>query len=109
MKKVSAYKLAARDEVRSLLKYLDDYNHVSRKRVMELILELRLVIRQANNGASGELEDGSDDYNPSLSQAEAIMCILNMLERDNGIKVSTYETLGRIDWKILSHAHLHTA
>jgi hypothetical protein len=101
--RIKKSKLVARDEVNSLLSFLRDYSRAKRGSAMALIRELRLAIRQANHGQSGELEDGSEDYCPSLAEGDVLLAILNMVERDFGIKVSSLDRVGRCDWEILDH------
>lgn len=104
--RIKTSKLAARDEVNALLAFLRDYSRARRRNAMALIRELRLAVRQANHGQSGELKDGSDDYCPSLAEGDVLLAILNMIERDFGIKPSSLDRVGRCDWEILDLAKI---
>lgn len=97
-------KLSGRDEVLNILAFIRDYQrHPPKRAVHALIRELRLAIRQTYHGSSQELADASDDYNATLAEAEVLLAVMNLLERDYGVRPSTYDSVARIDWEVIDH------
>ncbi len=97
-RRASAAKLRAVENVDGFLDLLAAFQREKKPDAMGLIRELRLVVRQANNGDGCELQDHTDSYLPDLDQADVCLCLCNALERNFGLRISSYESIGRDDW-----------
>lgn len=82
------HKAAAQREVGDLLRFVRDYTRVSRLKAEALLNELHAAYSEANFGTDGP-------HVPSLDEADILLAVAHMLERDWGRDVTGHAELER--------------